>query len=130
MISLNEAVSEYTLQLSAGKIQCAYRGIIHFMSELKFYLEKIYPQYIPGKLYAGYLDMTYFPRTPAPLKKKGLKIAVVYLHEQNRIKVWLAAANRKIQSEYHHLLKHQNYLKGILAAKLRRGSIPLSHRRS
>ena len=44
--------------------------------------------------------MTYFAFTPADLKNKKLKIAVVYLHEKGVFEVWLAGNNRKIQAEY------------------------------
>ncbi len=116
MISLNEAVSEYTRQLKTGTIQRAYRGVMDFMAEMKSYLEIKYPHCISGNLYIGYMDMTYFPLTPAAFKEKGLKTAIVYLHAENRMEIWLAAANRKIQSEYHHLLKSKNIGKYALSA--------------
>lgn len=104
MLSLNEAVSEYTRQLRSGTVQTAYRGIMRFMSQLKSYLEAEYPEYASSGVYVGYMDMTYFALTPPEYKKRGLKVAVVYLHAENRIELWLAAANKKIQREYHRLL--------------------------
>jgi hypothetical protein len=53
----------------------------------------------------GYMDMTYFAFTPMELKERNLKIAVVYLHEQNRFEVWLGGGNRKVQAEYIGLFK-------------------------
>ena len=44
--------------------------------------------------------MTYFAFTPLELKRRSLKIAIVYLHEQNRFEVRLGGANRKVQAEY------------------------------
>lgn len=108
MNSLNESIKEYTTQLEKGYIQKAYRGIMTFMSELKSYLESKYPQYISSALYFGYLDMTYFAFTPQELKEKKLKTAVVYLHEENRFELWLAANNRGIQAEYIKLLSGKN----------------------
>ncbi|MGE5627200.1 MAG: DUF7000 family protein [Solirubrobacterales bacterium] len=106
MESMNDYINEYTKQLSKGQIQKAYKGIITFMSGLKNYMENKYPEYTSSSLYFGYMDMTYFAFTPLKLKKKNLKIAVVYLHEQNRFDVWLAGGNKGIQAEYIEKMKY------------------------
>ena len=108
MESINEYIKEYTTQLRKGQIQKAYKGIMTFMSELRSYLESRYPDYTAGSLYFGYMDMTYFAFTPADLKNKKLKIAVVYLHEKGVFEVWLAGNNRKIQAEYIALMSSEN----------------------
>lgn len=100
MESINESIKEYATQLSKGRIQKAYKGIMTFMSELRSYMGSRYPDHTAGSLYFGYMDMTYFAFTPADLKNKKLKIAVVYLHEKGVFEVWLAGNNRKIQAEY------------------------------
>ena len=105
MDSINDAVKEYTTQLSKGQIQKAYKGIMTFMSGLSTYFEKNCPDYIVSSLYYGYMDMTYFALTPAALKQKKLKIAIVYLHEQGKFEVWLAGSNKKVQAEYINLLR-------------------------
>lgn len=108
MESINECIKEYATQLSKGQIQKAYKGIMTFMAELRAYLESGYPDYTAGSLYFGYMDMTYFAFTPANLKNKKLKIAVVYLHEKGVFEVWLAGNNRKIQAEYIELMSSGN----------------------
>lgn len=108
MDSLNDHIREYTLQLSKGHIQKAYRGIIYFMSDLKAYLESRYADYAASALYCGYMDMTYFAFTPGALRDRKLKIAIVYLHQECRFELWLAANNRKIQADYIDLLSHKN----------------------
>lgn len=100
MPSLNEDMMEYTEQLRKGQIQRAYRGIQTFMSKLKIYVDNRYNDYKVSELYVGYMDMTYFAVTPSALKDKQLKIAVVYLHEQNRFELWLAGRNRQVQAAY------------------------------
>ncbi len=96
---LNDSIREYTDQLRKGHIQKAYLGIMTFMSGLCKFLSTRHPDYAASALYFGYMDMTYFAFTPPGLKKKNLKIAVVYLHEEGRFEVWLVAANRKLQAE-------------------------------
>lgn len=108
MEPINECIMEYTAQLSKGQIQKAYKGIMTFMSELRSYLESGYPDYTAGSLYVGYMDMTYFAFTPADLKNRKLKIAVVYLHEKGVFEVWLAGTNRKIQAEYIALMSNED----------------------
>lgn len=108
MNSLNEQIKEYTSQLHKGHIQKAYKGIMTIMTDLRSYLTLNYPDYSAGALYFGYMDMTYFSFTPPDLKKKNLKIALVYLHEENRFEVWLAGGNRKIQAEYVKSLAEKN----------------------
>lgn len=108
MQSLNESVREYTAQLQLGQIQKAYKGIMTFMSGLKTYLESRHPDYAATGLYFGYMDMTYFAFTPLELKQRSLKIAIVYLHEQNRFELWLGGANRRVQAEYIELFKGED----------------------
>ncbi len=100
MPTLNDAVTEYTAQLQKGQIQIAYKGIMTFMSELKTALESSHPDYVASGLYFGYMDMTYFAFTPLELKRRNLKIAIVYLHQENRFELWLGGNNRKIQAEH------------------------------
>jgi len=100
MNSLNKHIKEYRLQLSKGHIQKAYKGIMTFMSGLKSHLEKDYPDYLTSALYFGYMDMSYFAFTSPGLKTKGLKVAIVYLHEPGRFEAWLGGNNRKIQAEF------------------------------
>jgi hypothetical protein len=49
------------------------------------------------------MDMTYFSLITKPLKEKGLKIAIVYLHEKGAFEVWLSARNRDISKKYESL---------------------------
>lgn len=100
MTSLNKAISEYQRHLQKGQIQLAYKGILSFMSELKAHLEAGIPGYAASGLYAGVMDMTYFAFTPADLRNQKLKVAIVYLHEENRFELWLAGNNRQIQAEW------------------------------
>jgi hypothetical protein len=99
MTTLNEEIREYVAQLGNGKIQKAYKGIMTLMSELRADLECRHPDYSTSALYLGTMDMTYFAFTPLQLKRKKLKIAIVFLHETCKFEVWLAGQNRQIQAE-------------------------------
>ena len=108
MESLNDFMNEYTTQLRKGQIQKAYKAIMTFMAGLKNYMGSKHPEYTASALYFGYMVMTYFAFTPMQLKERNLKIAVVYLHEQNRLEVWLGGGNRKVQAEYIELFKRKD----------------------
>jgi hypothetical protein len=115
MSSLNNDVQEYNHQLCKGQIQKAYRGIMSFMSELKAYLEQKYSDHAVSSLYAGYMDMTYFAFTPFDLKNRKLKIAIVFLHEECKFELWLAANNRKTQLDYIQMLSQLHIGKYMLS---------------
>ncbi|MBP1745126.1 MAG: hypothetical protein H6Q58_2104 [Firmicutes bacterium] len=120
MESLNEHIMEYSAQLRKGRIQKAYKGIMNFMSDMKGYLERKHPEQSSSSLYLGYMDMTYFAFTPPALQNLKLKIAIVFLHEQCRFELWLAASNRKLQAHYIDLLSRKD-LGGYTLSKIRPG---------
>ena len=96
MKTINEQIAAYTQQLQQGEIQIAYKGILAFIGKLRAAFIKKYPHYDVSNIYQGYLDMSYFSLSTKPLKEKGLKIAIVYLHEKGSFEVWLSARNRDI----------------------------------
>ena len=110
MASLQDSVQEYTNQLRKGVIQQAYRGLMEFMGSLRARLAKTYPHYsVSGSLYFGYMDMTYFSVISPALKEGGLKIAVVFLHEECRFEAWLSGVNRQVQARYWQRIKESSW---------------------
>ncbi|MDD3307835.1 MAG: hypothetical protein PHO29_12170 [Acetobacterium sp.] len=104
MKTLNERIAAYTQQLRLGEIQIAYKGILEFIGKLRAVFIKKYPHYDVSSIYQGYLDMSYFSLSTKPLKDKGLKIAIVYLHEKGSFEVWLSARNRDIARTHQSIL--------------------------
>ena len=100
MKTLNQFILDYTDNLKHGEIQIAYKGILEFIGILRADLAKKRPDYEMGSVYQGYMDMSYFAISTKLLKEKGLKIAVVYLHEKRTFEVWLSARNREISKFY------------------------------
>jgi len=100
MKTLNQAVKEYNRQLQQGDIQTAYKGILDFIGKMRAHFIKKNELYDVGSIYQGYMDMTYFSFVSEPLKKKRLKIAIVYLHEKGAFEVWLSARNRDLAKQY------------------------------
>jgi hypothetical protein len=112
MGNLQEHLNEYRKQLEKGEIQQAYRGLMEYMLSLRAYFQKQYPEFdVPGNLYFGYMDMTYFAIIPLELKQRKLKVAVVFLHEAFRFEVWLSGANRQVQVDFSKLLQGKGWNK-------------------
>jgi hypothetical protein len=110
MGSLQNDLDEYKKQLAAGKIQSAYKGLMDYIMGLKTHFSNKFPEYsVSGSIYYGYMDMTYFSIIPKSLKLRGLKIAIVFLHEAFRFEIWLAGYNKQIQSNYWKLFKESGW---------------------
>ena len=111
MESLPDFINEYRKQLEKGAIQKAYKGLIEYIMDLRTQFSKKFPDFKPGNIYHGYMDMTYFPIFPKSLKSRKLKIAIVFIHATIRFEVWLAGYNKQVQKEYWNLLKESNWNK-------------------
>jgi hypothetical protein len=109
--ALPEYVNEYKKQLKKGVIRKAYKGLMEYISGLKVYLTAEHPDYVFGSIYPGYMDMTYFPLSTETLKRRKLKIAIVFIHDAARFEVWLAAQNKQIQTQYWKLFKESGWNK-------------------
>lgn len=85
---------------------------MEYILGLRTHLANKYADYsVANNIYFGYMDMTYFSLMPEELKKRKLKIAVVFIHESCRFEAWLAAANKQIQSNYWKLFKKSGWNK-------------------
>ncbi len=110
MASFPECMHEYKKQLERGMIQQAYKGLMDYMLALRAHFKNGHADYaVPGSLYFGYMDMTYFSCVPKSLKQRDLKIAVVFLHEACRFEVWLAGYNKQVQEKYWKLFKDSGW---------------------
>jgi len=108
---LQEYMKEYRKQLGKGTIQKAYKGLMRYMMDLRIQFSKKYPDFTPGNIYHGYMDMTYFPLFPKALKNLKLKIAVVFNYDQFRFETWLTGYNKQIQQKYWKLFKESDWNK-------------------
>ena len=109
MESFHEYKNEFKKQLGEGDIQKAYQGFMAYFRDLRAHFEKQYPDYtVPEGIYYGYMDMTYFSIVPEWLKRRKLKIAIVFVYNTFRFEVWLSGVNRAIQAEYWKLIKESD----------------------
>jgi hypothetical protein len=110
METFQESMNEYKKQLEKGAIKEAYKGLMEYIMDLRTHFKNKYPDYVvSGSIYYGYMDMTYFSFFPESLKNRGLKIAIVFIHESFRFEVWLAGYNKQIQAKYWKLFKENGW---------------------
>ena len=106
MHSIREDIEEFRRQLGKGSIQKAYRALLSYMMGLRTHFKNSYAGSAVSGLYQGYMDMTYFGLFPPSLKRRGLKIAIVFNYDAFRFEAWLAGSNRKIQRQYWELFRY------------------------
>jgi hypothetical protein len=112
METFHENMHEYRKQLQRGALQKAYRGLMDYLQSLRTHFQKTHPELaVPGGLYFGYMDMSYFSIVPESLKQRNLKVALVFLHKEFRFEVWLAAANKQVQTKYWQTIKESGWEK-------------------
>jgi hypothetical protein len=120
MEPFHKYINEYRKQLKKGHIQKAYKGLMEYIMELRLYLKNKYPDYnVSGSIYHGYMDMTYFAFFPELLKRRKLKIAIVFVYNTFRFEVWLFGYNKNIQNKYWKLIKESNWNKYRIPSTLK-----------
>jgi len=120
MESFHEYMNEYRKQIEKGIIREAYRGLMEYIMDLKSYFKKKYPDYfVSGSIYYGYMDMTYFSFIPESLKRRNLKIAIVFIHDKLRFEVWLGGYNKQVQTKYWKLFKESNWNKYRISSTIK-----------
>ncbi|HNT54198.1 MAG TPA: hypothetical protein PKG95_05760 [Anaerolineaceae bacterium] len=128
MNSLPENLTEYKQQMKQGSVPAAYRGLMEYILGLRTYFKNKYPNFaVPGSIYPGYMDMTYFAINPEALQQRGLKIAIVFLHEAFRFEVWLAGSNKQVQAKYWQLFQDNPWGRYHLVATIQGADAILEH---
>lgn len=108
---LSAAVNAYKKQMELHEIPIAYKGLMSFMLQLRtHFINKHGNGNIIGSFYQGYMDISYFPVTPITLKKKQLKIGIVFNHQKVQFELWLVGTNKKSQKNFWTALKQRNHL--------------------
>lgn len=116
---ISEYIKEYKNQLEKGVIQRAYQGLMEYIMGLRTQFSHKFPNFAPGHIYQGYMDMTYFPIFPKLLKSRKLKIAVVLIHDTLRFEAWLVGYNKQIQTKYWKLFKEGDFKKYRIPSTLK-----------
>ena len=128
METFHDYMNEYKNQLKKGDIKEAYKGLMEYFRDLRSHFKNKYPDYfVSSSIYYGYMDMTYFSLFPESLKRRKLKIAIVFIHDTFKFEVWLSGSNRNVQTKYWKLLKESDWHKYHLASNPRAVDYVLDH---
>jgi hypothetical protein len=100
---------EYKRQMRRGAIPRAYLGLMKYFMALRTQLQKKHPQFEVSSIQYGYMDQTYFLFYPRSLKERGLKVAIVFVHDTCRFDVWLASRNGEFRKKYWQQFKASGY---------------------
>lgn len=112
MPSLNQYIREYKKQLDKGDIQKAYQGILEFLMNLRVHFQKQHPELqVTSSINEGRMNMSYFAFTSDFLKKRKLKIVILFNHNTLSFETWLCGFNKKAQKEYWELIKASDWNK-------------------
>jgi hypothetical protein len=85
---------------------------MEYIMNLRTHFKKKYPDHsVSGSIYQGYMDMTYFSFFPQSLKRRKLKVGIVFIHETIRFEVWLFGCNKQVQTKYWKLIKESGWNK-------------------
>jgi len=110
MEPFHEQMMAYKKEMEKGVIQSAYRGLMEYILGLRMHFKETYPDYtVSGSIYQGYMDMTYFAVIPESLKKRKLKIAIVFLHQEFRFEAWLSGQNKQVLTRYWEMLEQAGW---------------------
>jgi hypothetical protein len=109
MHSIQKDMEELQRQLGKGSIQKAYRALLSYMMGLRIHFMNKYGRPAVSHLYQGRMDMTYFALFPPSLKRRDLKVAIVFNDEAFRFEAWLAARNRRVQREYWEIFRDSHW---------------------
>ncbi len=106
METFYEYIDAYKAEMEKGVVPKAYKGLLEYLMSVRAYLAIHYPGYfVSSNIYTGYMDMSYFSVSPESLKRRKLKIAVVFIHETCRFEAWLAGINKLVQAQYWDLFR-------------------------
>src|SRR5262245_60360048 len=109
MHSIQEDIEVLRRQLRNGSIQKAYGALLSYMNGLRTHFANEYGDSAISALYQGYMDITYFALFTPSLKRRDLKVAIVFNYEAFRFEAWLAARNRKVQRRYWEIFKDSHW---------------------
>lgn len=116
MGSFQENIAEYRKQLEQGAVKEAYRGLMQYFENLRLNLKQKYPDYFLTDVHYGCMDYTYFYFFPKTLKRRNLKVMILFIHNTFEFQVLLAGYNKEVQAKYWKLFKENSWDKYPLAS--------------
>lgn len=99
--NLNSRIPFYKSALSSGELQQTYQDLVGIVQNLRTEFAKKYKgEFSIANVLHGYIDFTYFYLQNDYLKKRKLKLAIVFSHKNVNFKLWLLGQTKDVQTLY------------------------------
>ncbi|MBC3907280.1 DUF7000 family protein [Undibacterium umbellatum] len=109
--SLNSRISAYKAIFSNGEFQRTYQDLVGIVQTLRTEFSKKYKsEYSTANVLHGYVDFTYFYLQNDYLKKKKLKLAIVFNHKNANFELWLLGQTKDVQVLYWKKLREVKWV--------------------
>jgi hypothetical protein len=113
-----KSIEQYRKALQSGADE-GYRAVLGFLADWRLQLQKKHPDYAVSALQVGQMDFSYFTFTTAALKKRSLKVVVLFVHNRFSFEVWLSGQNKAVATKALRLLQDVGWSKHELAMDTR-----------
>lgn len=109
--SLNSRIPAYKAAFSNGELQKTYKNLVGVVQNLRTEFSKKYKsEYSIASVLHGYVDFTYFYLQNDYLKKKKLKLAIVFNHKNVNFELWLLGQTKDVQILYWRKLREVKWV--------------------
>lgn len=110
-ISLHSRIPAYKAAFSSGELQKTYQDLVGIVQNLRTEFAKKYKsEYSIANVLHGYIDFTYFYLQNDYLKKKKLKLAIVFKHKNANFELWLLGQTKDVQILYWKKLREVKWV--------------------
>jgi hypothetical protein len=109
--SLNARIPAYKRAFSSGELQKTYQDLVGIVQNLRIELSKKYQgEFSVANVLHGYIDFTYFYLQNDYLKRKKLKLALVFNHKNVNFELWLLGQTKDVQVFYWRKLREAKWV--------------------
>jgi hypothetical protein len=109
--SLNSRIPAYKAAFSSGELQKTYQDLVGIVQNLRTEFSKKYKsEFLIANVLHGYIDFTYFYLQNDYLKKKKLKLAIVFNHKNANFELWLLGQTKDVQILYWRKLREVKWV--------------------
>lgn len=95
-------LDEYKTVLATTRVQQGYQQILQVLKYVSSSLQQQMTNHdFSKRIVENQMQFSYFQLTDPALKKRGLKVQIIFIHKSCVFEVWLSGYNRKIQRDYY-----------------------------
>lgn len=101
----HQLLKMYKNLIQTTQIQECYQYIMKLIHDIYTILKNDLNTFqFSNKVIENNMNFSYFQLTNPQLKKQGLKIQIIFIHQSCQFEVWLSGYNRHIQQQYYQRL--------------------------